>query len=93
MKVVYARHALHDIHERDPRGAHKVSLAIEHAIHTCALNPRGSPATDEPHVHRPLGTYRCTVFYRVLAGKAGIDVVRVIHGARVKNLRKIPDGD
>jgi hypothetical protein len=27
------------IHKRSPRGAHSVSLAIEHTIHLCALNP------------------------------------------------------
>src|SRR5262245_6067375 len=101
MKIIYARRALHDIdrilayiHERDPRGAHNVSLAIEHAIHTCALNPRGSPETDEPNVHRcPLGRYRYTVFYRRLTSEPGIEIVRVVHGARVKNLRKVPDED
>jgi plasmid stabilization system protein ParE len=35
-----------------------------------------------------LGKYRYTVFYRVVA--EGIEVVRVIHGARVKVLTKLP---
>ena len=99
MKIAYAPRALRDIDEilayirkRSPRGAHNVSLAIEHAIRMCALNPRASARTDEPGVHRwPLGKYRYTVFYRTLADDAGIQVVRVVHGARVKSLDKVPE--
>ena len=42
MKIIYTPRALHDnerilahIHERNPRAAHNVSLAIEHAIGMC----------------------------------------------------------
>ena len=98
MKITYAPRALRDIdqilvyiHKRSPRGAHSVSLAIEHTIHMCALNPRAIGKTDEPNLHRrPLGKYRYTVFYRVLPGNGGIEVARVVHSARVKNLRKVP---
>jgi toxin ParE1/3/4 len=101
MKIVYAPRALRDIDEilayiqqRSPRGAHSVSLAIEYTIHMCALNPRATGRTDEPNVYRrPLGKYRYTIFYRVLASEEGIEVARVIHGARVKNLRTLPGGD
>jgi plasmid stabilization system protein ParE len=101
MKVTYAPRALRDIdeilahiHTRSPRGAHAVSLAIEYTIHMCALNPRAVGRTDEPNVYRrPLGKYRYTVFYRVLPNDEGIEVARVIHGARVKNLRRLPEGD
>jgi len=101
MKIVYAPRALRDIDEilayirkRSPRGAHNVSLAIEHTINMCALNPRGSPETDESNVHRcPLGKYRYTVFYRTLADEVGIEVARVIHSARVKDLSKVPEKD
>lgn len=99
MKVRYAPRALRDIddilthiHKRSPRGAHNVSLAIEHAIRMSALKPRTSAKTDEPCVYRrPLGKYRYTIFYRALAGDEGIEVIRVVHGARVKNLAKVPD--
>jgi plasmid stabilization system protein ParE len=101
MKVIYARRALRDIdrilayiHKRSPRGAHNVSLAIEHTIRLCALNPRAIGKTDEPNLYRrSVSKYRYTVFYRVLSGDAGIEVARVVHGARVKNIRKVPDGD
>ena len=59
MKVVYALRALRDIddiltyiHERSPGGARSVSLAIEHAVQTCALNPEAAGRTDEPGVYR-----------------------------------------
>lgn len=98
MKIVYAPRALRDIDEilayiskRSPRGAHNVSLAIEYTIGMCALNPHAASATDEPRVYRrALGKYRYTVFYRALAHDEGIEVARVIHGSRVKNLRKVP---
>jgi plasmid stabilization system protein ParE len=99
MKVRYAPRALRDIdnilayiHERNPRGAANVSLAIEHAIRMCALKPRAAAETDEPNVYRrPLGKYRYTIFYRTLAAEEGIEVVRVVHGAQVRNLGKVPD--
>jgi plasmid stabilization system protein ParE len=99
MKVVYARRALRDIeeilgyiHDRSPGGARRVSLAIEHAIQMCALNPYAAGKTDEPDLYRrPLGgRYKYTIFYRALGRRQGIEVARVIHGARVKNLRKLP---
>jgi len=50
--------------------------------------------TDEPNVYRrPLGKYRYTIFYRLLADDAGIEVARVTHGARVKNLGQMPEDD
>ena len=97
MKVVYAPRALRDIdeilayiYERSPSGARNVSLAIEYTIHTCALNPRAGARTDQPNVfRRPLGKYRYTIFYRTRTD--GIEVARVVHGARVKKLTKLPE--
>jgi plasmid stabilization system protein ParE len=71
-----------------------VSLAIEHAIHVCALNPRAGTRTDEPYVYRwALGKYRYTLFYRLLGARGGdgIEIARVVHGARVKHLRRLPE--
>jgi plasmid stabilization system protein ParE len=101
MRVVYAPRALRDIddilayiHKRSARGAHSVSLAIEYTVHMCALNPRATGKTDEPNVYRrPLGKYRYTIFYRVLPNEDGIEVARVIHSARVRDLRRLPDQD
>jgi len=99
MRIVYAPRALRDIdeilayiHARSPGGARNVSRAIEHTIGMCALNPRAWGKTDEPNVYRrPLGKYRYTIFYRILPTNDGIEVVRVIHGGRVQNLRRMPE--
>jgi toxin ParE1/3/4 len=99
MRIVYASRALRDIdeilayiRERSPRGARSVSLAIEHAVQTCALNPRAAGKTDEPNVfRRPLGKYRYTIFYRTLPHDEGIEIARVVRSARVRDLRRMPD--
>jgi plasmid stabilization system protein ParE len=58
----------------------------------CALKPRAIGRTDVPNLYRrALGKYRYTIFYRVLPENEGIEIVRVVHSARVKNLRKLPD--
>ena len=50
--------------------------------------------TDVPTLHRSaLGKYRNTIFYRLWPGKQGIEVVRVLHSSRVKDLRKLPAKD
>ena len=60
----------------------------------CALNPRSDGKTDEPNVYRrALGKYRYTIFYRVLPNDEGIEVARVVHSARVRDLRRVPQGD
>jgi plasmid stabilization system protein ParE len=100
MKVLYAPRALRDVddilsyvQERNPQAAGRLSLAIEHTISHCALHPRAGSKTDEPDLYRwPIARYRYTIFYRLRAGNDGIEVARVIHGARVKDLRKLPDG-
>jgi plasmid stabilization system protein ParE len=99
MKVVFAPLALGDIdrilsyiHQRNPRGAQNVSLAIEHAIEMCRFIPRTGASTDIENLYRrPLGKYRYTIFYRWMPGRDVVEVVRVIHGARIKNLKQVPD--
>jgi plasmid stabilization system protein ParE len=99
MKIIYAPRALRDvaeilayIGERSPRGAHRISVAIEKAIGLCARHRGATGRTDEPGVYRhPLGKYRYTIFYRVLVDEAGIEVARVVRSGRVKNLNRIPD--
>ena len=99
MKVVYAPRALRDIdgiltyiQKRSATGANSVSLAIEYTIHASALNPHTGSRTNVPNLYRrPLGKYRYTVFYRTLPAGDGIEVVRVVHGARVKDLDVLPE--
>src|SRR5262245_485876 len=99
MRLVYARRALRDIDEilsyiaaRSPQGARNVSLAIEHTIELCALNPYASVKTDEPRVYRhPLSGYQYTIFYRIDASGDVIEIVRVVRDARIKDLGRMPD--
>jgi toxin ParE1/3/4 len=99
MKLVYAPRALRDIDEilayiqsRSRQGAHSVSVAIEHTIGGCVLNPYIGAKTDEPNLYRyPLARYRYTIFYRVDVERDVLEIVRVVHGARVGDLGKVPD--
>ena len=58
----------------------------------CALSPHAAAKTNQVNVYRrPIGKYRYTVCYRAFPGDEGIEVVRVIHSARIKNLATVPD--
>src|SRR5262249_28604174 len=73
--IVYAPRALRDIDDildwtahQSPKGAHSLSIAIEHAIGVCEHSPRAGARTDEPNVYRwQISKYRITIFYRTLA--------------------------
>ena len=41
----------------------------------------------------PLGRYRYTIFCRIDAQRGIVEIVRVIHGARVKDLGRLPEDD
>ena len=101
MTAIYSRQALRDVasildyvHERNPSGALNVSLAIEYAVGLCARHPRAGSLTDEPQVlRRPLTKYRYTIFYKLTTGGSAIEIVRIVHASRIKNLRKLPDDE
>jgi plasmid stabilization system protein ParE len=97
MKVVYAPQALRDIDNilrLHPRAQSTWRAQCVAGYRACDPDVRSEPAgarTDEPNVYRwPLGRYRYTVFYRALPTSDQIEVARVIHSARVKNLRRLP---
>ena len=97
MNVVYAPRALRDIDEilayiqqRNPRAAESVSLAIEQAVTLSAQVPRAAGKTDLPnHYRRPLVRFP----YTLDAARTQIEILRVVHSARVKNLRALPDAE
>ena len=101
MKRVYAPRALRDVDEilayvqaRSPKGAATLSVAIEQATGSCALNPFLGTATDTRGIFRyPLTRHDYTIFYRVLADLDEVEIVRVIHAARIKDLGRLPDDD
>lgn len=101
MKRVYAPRALRDVDEiltyvqaRSLKGAATLSVAIEKAADSCALNPFLGIATDTTGTFRyPLTRYDYTIFYRVRADLDEVEIVRVIHAARIKDLGRLPDDD
>ena len=101
MRLVYAPRALRDIdkileyiQKSSANGARSVSIAIEHTAGVCAESPRGGALTDEPHVYRwPLRSFRYTIFYRFDPAHDVVEIIRVIHAARVSDLQRLPDND
>ena len=98
MKLVYSPRSLRDVDEiltyvrdRSAQGAHNVSVAIERTIESIAANPYIGTSTDEPQVYRfPLSRYRYTLFYRVDEPRGVVEIIRVVQGARVRDLGKLP---
>ena len=98
MRVAFAPRALQDIDEiltyiyaRSLVGARNVSLAIEHTIALCGLNPFAGLRTDRSNVFRaPLSRYHYAIFYPVDEARDRVEIVRVVHGARLKQLGKSP---
>ena len=101
MKVVYAVRAQHDIvgiYDAIAPHNHAAAQRVENLIRTkcdaLADFPFASELTDEPNVRRlPLVRYPYTIFYRVDAAHDLVEIARVIHSARIKNVRRLPDPD
>lgn len=101
MKLVFAQIALQDIDniythiaEHNLAAAQRVEDAIRAACEGLIWFPFASAATDEPNVRRlPLGRYHYTIFFRIDQERGVVEIARVIHGARVKTLGRIPDDD
>ena len=74
--------------------AQRVETLIRSKCEGLAYFPLASEATDEPNVRRlPLVRYPYTIFYRIDAARNLVEIARVIHSARIKNLRRLPDMD
>lgn len=101
MRAVYGERARDDITKiYDSIGLHNpvAAEAVEDLIRaTCeALSdfPYASAATDEPGVRRiPLVRFPYTTFCRVNAVSDIVEIARVLHAARVRDLGKMPDDD
>lgn len=98
MKVNYAERAKQDIDDiylsiakRSPAAAQRVEDRIRDTCEGTADFPFASAATDEPNVRRiPLVRYPYTIFYRVDAVSQVIEIARVLHSSRVKDLGTLP---
>lgn len=101
MRLVYAERARQDIADiydtiakDNPPAAQRVEDSIRLVCERLAEFPYASVATDVPNVRRvPITQYPYTIFYRVEANVDTIEIARVIHAARVKNLGKLPEVD
>ena len=98
MMVRYRSRARDDIERicktivRDnPAAAEHVQHAIRATGELLGEQPWLGVATDEPHVRRwPMPEYRHTIFYLVERDDDRIDILRVMDGRRVRNVKLVP---
>jgi plasmid stabilization system protein ParE len=101
MRVVFAERARRDIGDiyddiaqHNPSAAQRVEDTIRVRCERLADFPYAAPATDEPNVRRlPLVRHPYTIYYRVDAERGLIEIARVVHAARIKNLRRLPSDE
>ena len=101
MKVVFAERARDDIaniydeialHSRP--AARRVEDFIRRQCERLGDFPHVGTSIDEPDVYRlPLLRYPYTIFYRVNNARQVLEIARVIHGARIRNLKQLPGND
>jgi toxin ParE1/3/4 len=98
MKVVYGECARRDIASifdtiaaKNAPAARRVEALIRVKCERLTDFPFTGAATDTPNVFRlPLVRYPYAIFYRVDPNRDIVEIARVIHGARSKNLRRMP---
>jgi toxin ParE1/3/4 len=98
MKVRFTPQAREDIGtvystiaRSNPNAAQCVENLIRSKIDRIALFPQTGSRTRVANVRRlPLVKWPYTIFYRIVTAEDAIDVLRVVHGAKVKNLRTVP---
>ena len=99
MKVVYSERARHDIADiydsitpHSSAAAQRVEDFIRSTAKRLADFPYASVATDEPNVRRlPLVRFPYTIYCRVDAVCDFVEIARVIHSARIRDLRRLPE--
>jgi toxin ParE1/3/4 len=94
----FARADIGDIYDkiarRSPVNAPRVEDKIRATCEALADFPFASARTDAPNVRRvPVVRYPYTIFFRVNAAAGLVEIARVIHSARVKNLDRMPDDE
>ena len=98
MRLRYTRAAQRDlsaiyehIAANDPAAARRVEERIRASISLLVTWPRIGVLTDLEEVRRlPIVRYPYAVYYRVLADKEEVHVLRIIHAARIRDLGKLP---
>ena len=101
MRIVFAERARRDIADiydaiaaHRPDAAQRVEDAIRQHCERLADFPYTAVAINEPDMFRlPLVRYPYTIYYRVVPGSGLVEIARIIHASRVKNLSRLPDDD
>ena len=84
---------LDSLHRRSQQGAASVARAYDHARDQLSRMPYSGRKLDEFEAWRlPLVTYPYTIFYRVL-DQGELQILRIVHSARVKDLGRVPDDE
>ncbi len=83
---------LEHLHQKSPQGAASVARAYDKARDQLSRMPYCGSKLDEFETWRlPLVKYPYTIFYRVRADIGELQVLRIVHGARVKDLGRVPE--
>ena len=101
MKVRETTPALRDLagildglHQRGRLGAASVARAYDHARDQLSRMPYSGRKLDEFDAWRlPLVTYPYTIFYRVRGDQGEVQILRIVHSARVKDLGRVPEDE
>lgn len=99
MKVEFTRLSMLDIDtayrglaEKNPAAAQRLEDLIRATAESLAQFARVGAPTDIESVRRlPLVHYPYTIFYRVSDVAGRVEILRVVHSASVKDLRRLPD--
>jgi toxin ParE1/3/4 len=99
MKVRYTPAAQNDIAHiyriiaaDRPNAAQRVEDRIKATCERLGSFSRLGATTNLEDVRRmPLVRWPYTIFYRIVAADDTVDILRVVHGARVENLDEVPD--
>ena len=85
---------LDGLHQRSQQGAASVARAYDHARDQLSRMPYCGRKLDEFGAWRlPLVTYPYTIFYRVRADVGELQILRIVHSARVKDLGRVPEDE
>lgn len=99
MKVEFTRLAKLDIEaayehlaDENPVAAQRLEDLIRATAESLAVFARVGAQTDIADVRRlPLVYFPYTIFYRVRDASDRVEILRVVHSASVKDLRRLPD--
>lgn len=94
--TLLAQQDIQQIYDRisaeDRLAAQRVEDLIRQKCERLAVFPRIGSRTDMDDVRRlPLVRWPYTIFYQIVVVDGAIDILRVVAGARVRDIDKLPD--